>query len=449
MSELTRFLIVGMQRSGTTVTHHCLGGHPQVSLTTDEVSTDPFFSKGLSVFTTGRESFAARRRGYQRLFDAISLAATDRPVRAAGLKVALASPEDAVDLVECVREYFEGLKVVMVRRADLVAQCGSLYRAMRTGQWHAFGKKAGGADEKISIPLEEFDVYVRNCRRIEAQLDRLKATHPVCELLYERDIEKGLDKDRLFDFVGVDRLPAAWMEMQKVSPPAEKFIANHAELVARQPTIPLVAPQAAEDEAMARQKVRAAKEQPYLLVYRAEDRLRRGRLPEAELDVGTLLVRAKELDPWLAGRVVGLARALAERGVVCGNGAAEVLSNTHVDDGPFHLHRADVQLRYGLAALALADLRRATLELACVPHDQEWASWLVEQALLAQGDMQAATDFVTELGARYATSAPFLFLGALVAHKAGQPAAARSLLERALKADPGHARARQLRATIG
>lgn len=444
MHEFTRFLIVGMQRSGTTVTHHCLGGHPQIALMTDEVSVDPFFTKGMSVFTTGRETFDARCRGYLRLFDAIATAAVDRAVRAAGLKVALGTPEDAADLVECLQEHFPDIKVVMVRRNDLVAQCGSLRRAMRTGQWHAFGKNSGRSGDKFAIPEDEFDDYMRGCRRIEAQLDRLKASHAVFELQYERDIAPGMDKYRLFDFVGVERTAVTWMEMEKVSPPADEFITNYQALVARQADAPPVQPEAAEAEALARDGTRAAKEQSFLLVYRAEARIRRGRLPAAESDVTELLKRSDALEPWIAGRVVGMALVLVERGCRIHRGQTEALSKIHANDASFRLHRADVAIQADMPAIAIEDLRHATLDSECKPVNHDWAAWLIEQALQRRNDHDADREFAARLAMRHSSSAPFLFVAALIANKAGRVDDARQLLVRALAADPGHGRSKSL-----
>lgn len=449
MSETTRFLIVGIQRSGTTVTHHCLAGHPQVSMAADEVSVEPFFTRGLAVFTTGRESFEERRRGYLGLFDAISLAGTARPVRAAGIKVALGSPEEAIDLVECVREHFHDLRIVVVRRTDLIAQCGSLYLAMRTGQWHAFGGKPRSSDEKLEIPPGEFDAYTRSTRRIEAQLDRLEETNPVCALDYERDIERGLDHGRLFDFIGVDRMPVTWMKMQKVSPPAQSFIANHAELVARQPAITRVSVEEAMAQALTRQASSAMKEHPFLLVYRAEDRLRRSRTREAVCDVRALLARSSELEPWMSGRTDALVRVLVAGGHMDSQDGGKTLEMLHTDSSAFYEHRADVELRFGLPALARVDLLRSTLELQSAPQSHAWVGAMLEQVLEAAGDMVLASTTVENLLKRYPTSPAFLFLRAMLAHRTNDLDTARRYVVRALEIDPGHERAKRLRAAVG
>ena len=42
-----RFVIVGMARSGTTVTLQALQGHPDVRTAMDEIRVDPFFTRGI------------------------------------------------------------------------------------------------------------------------------------------------------------------------------------------------------------------------------------------------------------------------------------------------------------------------------------------------------------------------------------------------------------------
>ena len=52
-NNTTRFLIIGYQRSGTTVISHLLRGHPDVSSLGGELRIEPFFSHGTRVFTGG------------------------------------------------------------------------------------------------------------------------------------------------------------------------------------------------------------------------------------------------------------------------------------------------------------------------------------------------------------------------------------------------------------
>ena len=229
--------------------------------------------------------------------------------------------------------------------------------------------------------------------------------------------------------------------MQKVPPPVEKFVSNHAELVAQLRVIPAVTAESAEAAAFERMRARAATEQPYLLAYRSEDRLRKARLKEAEIDVQLLIKRVEELDPWMAGRVDAVANALIDEGVAV-DGVAR-LSALHSREPSFFLHRAEVGLAYR-PQQSLSDLRRVVLEGTIGPRELVWVSWLLEKALLNEANIGSARGFAEELVQKYPDVAPFLFLVAMIVHKAGMNAVAKPLLERALTADPRHQRARSM-----
>ena len=49
--KILRYILVGPARSGTTVTHLALKGHPNVSAVRDEVRIDPLFTQGMGAFT--------------------------------------------------------------------------------------------------------------------------------------------------------------------------------------------------------------------------------------------------------------------------------------------------------------------------------------------------------------------------------------------------------------
>lgn len=249
----TRYIIVGMQRSGTTATNRALFGHPNICAMADEFAVDPFFTKGVACFTVGGQNRWERLRNYARLFDAVTIYPADTPdpegkrliaycgtpkhpkqeVRANGLKVAIPSANDARLLVESLREYFRDLRVVHVRRADWVAQYASLLRAQKSGQWHSWttANPPAALPERLTIPVDAFTNYVRMALEIEGQLLRLRETHQVCEFNYESDLEHAAGAwDRLFEFLGVLPMQPDWMGSSKVAPPVEEFVTNVAEL---------------------------------------------------------------------------------------------------------------------------------------------------------------------------------------------------------------------------
>jgi len=147
-----RFVILGMQRSGTTVTHVCLSGHPNVSMAADEVFAEPFFTRGLATFTGGKETFQDRKDGYGKLFNLITASKANGSTLAAGFKVAIGNTREAIDVANCLREYFEGTRIILVQRTDLAAQYGSLRRAILSGQWHAWEGERSRSDHRIELP---------------------------------------------------------------------------------------------------------------------------------------------------------------------------------------------------------------------------------------------------------------------------------------------------------
>ena len=69
-SDPTRYLIVGYSRSGTTVIHLALKGHPQVSAFNGELRPEPFFSLGISAFngSPAGNSEVELQRGHRAVF---------------------------------------------------------------------------------------------------------------------------------------------------------------------------------------------------------------------------------------------------------------------------------------------------------------------------------------------------------------------------------------------
>lgn len=249
----TRYVIVGMARSGTTAVHRAIYGHPNICAIDDEIRVQPFFSLGVATFTVGGKNEWERRRSALPLFDAITRYRPEEPnpdgrlvgycgtrafpkheIRAHGLKVAIPNAEDAGLLVESLQLDFPGVKIVHVRRNDWVAQCASLERAMKSGVWHSFAEKreATGSVERMTIPEPRFRKYVQMANEVEAQLARLGRSHEVFDFSYEQDLEGGRSEVWLevFRFLGVPEIAPVWMRSSKVAPPLESFLENTAEL---------------------------------------------------------------------------------------------------------------------------------------------------------------------------------------------------------------------------
>lgn len=245
-----RFLIVGMARSGTTVTHQALQGHPNVMSSMDELKVSPFFTKGVSIFTVSGVNDWERDHGYEQLLDAMTMipctlkgphlmgygGTEQQPkgkILANGVKVAIGSLGEAEDLAAAMTKYRSLKDVVLIRveRRDLVAQFASLQRAMRSGRWHSFYKTAPtvpNPDAPFEISEDDFHYYCKEAIGIRTAFDQIASTHAVHEISYEDGIQKSGKAvfQKLFDFLGLPKVDPTWLDSEKVAPPLDKFITN-------------------------------------------------------------------------------------------------------------------------------------------------------------------------------------------------------------------------------
>jgi tetratricopeptide (TPR) repeat protein len=445
--EPTRFVIAGMQRSGTTVTHVCLNGHPDVAMPTDEVYVAPFFTRGLATFTGGKESYKARQDGYRRLFELLTSMRAKDTTRAIGFKTAVGTHHDAIDIANCLREYLPDVLLILVTRDDLVAQCGSLVRAQESGEWHVYeGKRTQPQGDKIAIEPGYFQDYARNCLDAVAQLRTLHATHRVLEFNYERDIVPGNAWGKLFDFLGLPHVPITWLRMQKVAPPPRDFIENYDELCAQLAAMPVSgeAEQLAAAKALSRERARC--ETGNFLLHRASERLARGTLAQALADIEVALEAGKGLDFALQGQVCALLESAAGSPPEPAAAAAvAAFEQRGAGNAFFLLHRARVRLQKNRAGDAVADLTAMLGKHTRLDDGSlRYAFELLERALEKNGDVAAAQRTVAVLRSGFADNPHFLFLESLVARYAGCADDALALLRKVVAVAPGHERARRM-----
>lgn len=244
-----RYFVTGMQRSGTTVIHNGLRGHPQISAFKQEVAFNRFFQQGASYFCWGRGlADKERRRAPAALFDALAGLSANDQTRAFGINCLMFKPSHAREFVQALNTHFPDSIVVQVQRNDPVAQLGSLIKARKTGVWQRKEENlvAGESDnikyveknkesQKIEIDRYELSEYIISSYKIKKNLRKLNDTHGVHVLNYEKDIR---DKDLrnvssfepLYDFLGVASVSPKWIQTKKLSPPPEKYISNYQSL---------------------------------------------------------------------------------------------------------------------------------------------------------------------------------------------------------------------------
>ena len=224
----TRYVIVGMPRSGTTLVHKAVAGHPNASALNDELCVSPFWDRALSTFTFGHETPEERRAGHVALFDAVTSIAASAETRAFGVKCCVSSPREAELVVTSAMRTIPGVKIILVVRRDLVAQYASLLRARRSGAWHSWRRTDRPPAPQVHIRPLLFDRYATNALGTLAQLRCAPAAHQV---VFEELVGGRAEEFRkIFDFLELPDVPVDWELGDKVSPPPEAYIDNYLEM---------------------------------------------------------------------------------------------------------------------------------------------------------------------------------------------------------------------------
>ena len=219
----------------------------------------PFYNSGLQTFVANEAPFEKVQEAYPRMFDAVTTSANKPEARIRGAKTAVATHEEAVAVCDCLNHYFSDFKVILVVRRDLVASCGSLAKATRSGVWHSWaGRSPNG---KIKIPRDQFLNYANTARSVIHRFRTLSERHDVLELSYEDDVCGGDAHTKLFDFLGLDHLDPTWVNIQKLNADAHSYIENYTKLETELAAMPAVTAETEEDQAAAIRR-RHARELP-------------------------------------------------------------------------------------------------------------------------------------------------------------------------------------------
>ena len=224
----TRYVIAGLPRSGTTLVHKAISGHPNASALNDELRVSPFWDRGLSTFTFGHETPEERRGGHVALFDAVTSIHASAETRVFGVKCCVSSPMEAELVITSTMRAIPGVKIIVVLRRDLVAQYASLLRARRSGAWHSWRHTDRPPVAHVRIRPLLFDRYVTNALDTMARLQCAPAAYLV---VYEELVVSKSDGFRgIFDFLGLPNMPIDWELGHKVSPAPEAYIDNYHEM---------------------------------------------------------------------------------------------------------------------------------------------------------------------------------------------------------------------------
>lgn len=226
------YLVAGMKRSGTTLVHLLLMGHPNVCALKDELKVQPFFSKGVSTFTFGDDFAEEKAISFQKIYEAITSLRSCEKTLSCGAKIAIGSKKEAAIVVDTVTKHMSDMKIILLRREDLIAQYGSLIKARRSGIMHSWyeGFKSR-KNEAIPINKWLFARYALACFEINKILENISKSNKFMGFAYEDYLASPESmQERLFDFIDVPMKPVTWLKSKKVLPPPENYIRNYNQL---------------------------------------------------------------------------------------------------------------------------------------------------------------------------------------------------------------------------
>ncbi len=226
---MIQYLILGIQRSGTTAIHKALMQHPNVSVLTDELTISPFFDLGIRTFTFGNETEEERMSGRQAIFNAITMRGEKSGVTHCGAKAcSTTSPNAARMVVDTLRRDLPKMKIILLDREDIVAQYGSGISAKRTRIYHSWDN---GADsrrlKRIYLNPLRFVLYAMDCLRVSEITSGLTETHETYTVRHEKLCDDFTGEIRnICLFLGLRNLEIT-SNSRKLMPPPERYIANY------------------------------------------------------------------------------------------------------------------------------------------------------------------------------------------------------------------------------
>lgn len=238
MSGPQRYFVTGMQRSGTSLIHHGVRGHPEISAFQNEVGVTRFFEQGASFFCFDEEIGEGEKAAAPvSLFDCLAGLTADDETRVLGLKSLPLNAGQARRLVNGITAHFPKALILRVKRQDPVARYGSLIKSKKTGIWKIEDTKNKSVNPNPTIYINKYDLidYILESYRIEKEIDRLYHTHRVFTIDYEDDISDYNTSDwslfeAVFEFLNVEPTPPGWLHMRKLSPRPEKYVINYSDL---------------------------------------------------------------------------------------------------------------------------------------------------------------------------------------------------------------------------
>lgn len=227
-----KYIILGHERSGTTITAFLIKDHPLVSAPRYEVGFTPFYDQGINAYTLKKNENEINQNSFNQLFDVLSGVNQKESTTTYGIKTAINRPEAAKVVYNTVTNYLDkDIRIIFVHRENLTAQYGSFLRALKSGYWHTWQQNNEVTDLKITADRKAFIQYVINALKINSILKKLENSCKFISLSYEKDILPNNIENfyKVYDFLGL-AYPDIQFPLQKVAPGAEDYMVNYSAL---------------------------------------------------------------------------------------------------------------------------------------------------------------------------------------------------------------------------
>jgi hypothetical protein len=248
--ERTRFFILARGRTGSTLLHQLLDSHPQCICFEEIFADRPLPDESPADYPAPMLEGMRRDEGL-RSSDPVAFLdryvfADDLPpaIRSVGFKLFyFHSNGGRSELWDHLRRD-QGVRVVHLRRRNLLRMFLSMKIAFKTGAWWSLSGMPGLDERAVVLDPDEFRAYVDQSLRQRDSAEAAFASHPIFPLWYEEFEDYPRDSariDALLDFLG---LPAARLhsEMRRQNPePLRQLIVNFDELKERFAGTPLSA----------------------------------------------------------------------------------------------------------------------------------------------------------------------------------------------------------------
>lgn len=233
-SGLTRFVIVGTARTGSTMLISLINAHNQ-ALTFGEIFRSPTeigWDVGEYARAADKNALALYREDPLRFLQRTIYREWKPGQRAMGFKIFYYHARESS--FSAVWDYLQtetDIRVLHIKRRNILAQYLSLQRAHLTNQWS--GGDSAGPAVPLSLSAEDCRRHFLWVRTKEAETDAFFARQPLLEIEYEALVADTTGQmGKVQDFLGLDRQDVTPGTRQQRSRPLSAEIANYDELKA-------------------------------------------------------------------------------------------------------------------------------------------------------------------------------------------------------------------------